>query len=343
MKIVLTGGGTGGHIIPNLALVPELKKHFDEIHYIGGYGMEKRLVEAKNLPFYSTDVIKLDRANLLKNLKIPYVLMKAVRQATVILETLKPDLVFSKGGYVALPTCFAARRLHIPIVVHESDMTLGLANKLVSKFAKLVLTSFEETKGGEYAGNPVRNEIFEGKKARAVQNYKLPANLPLALIVGGSSGSTAINDAVYNALPSLTADFFVVHIAGKSRDTAIKAKNYLQLEYASDIYDLFAAADVVVTRGGANSLAELASTGKRTLVIPLPKGSSRGDQVDNAMSYQKRGLVTMLEQSRLTPESLSESIRRLYLSPSLSIKGKQKDANVRIVKRLLDVIGENKK
>jgi UDP-N-acetylglucosamine--N-acetylmuramyl-(pentapeptide) pyrophosphoryl-undecaprenol N-acetylglucosamine transferase len=343
MKIVLTGGGTAGHIIPNLALVPELKKYFDAIHYIGGDGMEKDLVKAAGLPFHSTEVIKLDRSHLLKNAKIPFVMIKAIRSATAILDTIKPDLVFSKGGYAALPTCFAARRLNIPVVLHESDMTLGLANKLTARFAKLTLTSFEETEGGEYIGNPVRNEIFEGKKARAVKNYLLPENRPILLVVGGSSGSAAINDAVYAALPKLTKDFFVIHIAGKNGNKDIKFSQYLQLEYAFDINDLFAAADVVVSRGGANSLSELAALGKTTLVIPLPKGGSRGDQVDNALSYHKKGLVTMLEQSLLTPDTLAENIKKLYLSRRVSVKKMAADTNVRIVKRLLEVIAQNNK
>lgn len=343
MKIVLTGGGTGGHIIPNLALVPELKKYFDDIHYIGGDGMERQLVKAAGLPFHRTEVIKLDRTHILKNVKIPFVMISAIRSAISILDTLKPDLVFSKGGYAALPTCYAARRLNIPVVVHESDMTLGLANKLTAKFAKLVLTSFAETQGGEYIGNPVRNEIFSGKKARAIQNYKLPVTKPITLIVGGSSGSSAINDAVYQALPLLTKTFFIVHIAGKSRDTNIKAENYLQLEYSYDIFDLFAAADIVVTRGGANSLAELAAIGKKTLVIPLPKGASRGDQVDNAVSYQKRGLVTVLEQQDLSPKSLAENIKNLFDTPRAGIKSFSADVNAKIVQRLLEVIKNQQK
>lgn len=343
MRIVLTGGGTGGHIIPNLALVPELRKYFDDIHYFGGDGMERQLVKAAGLPFHSTEVIKLDRTHLLKNAKIPFVMMRAIRSAISILDTLKPDLVFSKGGYAALPACYAAKRLNIPVVVHESDMTLGLANKLTSKFARLVLTSFAETQGGEYIGNPVRNEIFSGKKARAVQNYKLPAAKPIVLVVGGSSGSSAINDAVYQALPVLTKTFFVVHIAGKSRNADIKTENYLQLEYAYDIFDLFAAADIVVTRGGANSLAELAAIGKKTLVIPLPKGASRGDQVDNALSYQKRGLVSVLEQKGLSPQSLAENIKKLFETPRPCVKSLSDDVNAKIVKKLLEVIKNQQK
>ncbi len=338
MKIVLTGGGTAGHIIPNLALVPELKKYFDDIHYIGGDGMERQLVKTAGLPFHSTEVIKLDRTHLLKNAKIPFVMIKAIRNATSILDTLKPDLVFSKGGYAALPTCYAARRLHIPVIVHESDMTLGLANRLTAKFAKLVLTSFSETPCGEYIGNPVRNEIFSGRKVRAIENYKLPLSKPIALFVGGSSGSSAINDAVYQALPLLTKTFFVVHIAGKNRNAQIKSDNYLQLEYAFDIFDLFAAADIVVTRGGANALAELAAIGKNTLVIPLPKGASRGDQVDNALSYQKRGLVTVLEQKDLSPQSLAENVKMLFDTPRAAVKSLSADVNSKIVKRMLDVI-----
>lgn len=336
-KIVLTGGGTGGHIIPNLALVPCLKKYFDQIHYIGSNGIEKELVAKENLFFHATDAIKLDRSHFMKNFKIPFVLMKSIREAKIILQKIQPSVIFSKGGYVSLPTCFAAKQLNIPIVIHESDMSLGLANRVVARFASLVITSFEETKEGEYIGNPVREEIFSGSKERAIKNYNIKNDKPVILIVGGSSGSTAINEVVYQSLPKLTQKYNVIHISGKLGDFNKKHSGYTQIEYAYDINDLYALADIVVSRAGANALSELAALGKRTLAIPLPKGSSRGDQIENALSYKKKGFLAILEQSNLNAETLIEHINSLYILPMPVIKNKE-NVNQRIVNRILEVI-----
>ncbi|HHT83629.1 MAG: undecaprenyldiphospho-muramoylpentapeptide beta-N-acetylglucosaminyltransferase [Christensenellales bacterium] len=333
--IVLTGGGTGGHIIPNLALIPYLKKHFDQIHYIGSDGPEKDIVPDYGIIFHQTDAVKLDRIRLMNNFKIPFVLIKSIKQARRLLKQIKPSAVFSKGGYVSLPTCFAARLEQIPVVAHESDMSLGLANKIVSKFAQAVITSFEETKKGEYIGNPIRNEIFQGKKEKALQKYKIKSDKPIVLIFGGSSGSAAINDVVYQSLPMLTQRYSIVHIAGKRGAFDIKRPYYTQMEYAKDIYDLYAAAEVVVSRAGANTLSELAALNKKMLVIPLPKTSSRGDQIENALSYQKKGLAVMLEQKNLNPKTLIENIDKLYSSPPPAIKTEKDNVNERIVKRIL--------
>lgn len=337
-RIVLTGGGTGGHVIPNLALVPSLNKYFDQIHYIGSNGIEKELVtKEKEIFFHTTSVVKLDRAHIMKNLKIPFVLIKAVKEARQLLETIKPSAVFSKGGYVSLPTCFAARQEKIPIIIHESDMSLGLANKIVSKFADLVITSFEQTKQGEYIGNPVREEIFQGSIERAKKNYQIDQNKPVILVFGGSSGSSAINDVVYLSLPKLTQKYFVIHIAGKHGDFKIKHNSYKQIEYAHDINDLFAVARIVVSRAGANTLSELMALGKKILAIPLPKGSSRGDQIENALSYKNKGQLYMLEQSNLNPQTLVDTINNLYLMPSPSLKNIN-NVNEKIVQKIMEVI-----
>lgn len=343
-KIVLTGGGTAGHIMPNLALLPALNKYFDCIHYIGSNnGMEKRLVSKKDIYFHTTDVVKMDRIHKLKNLKIPFVMIKAVKQAKVLLQRIEPNAIFSKGGYVSLPTCFAAWQLKIPIIIHESDMTLGMANKIVAKFASKIITSFEETKDGIFIGNPVREEIFQGKKSRAIENYHLSRDLPFLLIVGGSSGSTAINDAVYDALANLTTRYTIIHLSGTKGDFSITRPNYIQLDYAHDINDLYALANVVVSRGGANSLSELSALGKKTLVIPLPKGNSRGDQVENAISYQKRGHCLMLEQKNLNANTLFDAINTLHSTSSPNTTKGQKGINDRIVQEILDTIKEYKK
>ncbi|MFA5450157.1 MAG: glycosyltransferase, partial [Clostridia bacterium] len=238
--IALTGGGTAGHIMPCLALLPELKKKFDKIIYLGGGGMEKELAPKYGLPFFQTEVIRLERLKIWKNIKIPFVLKKAAEDAAQILEQEKIDVVFSKGGYAALPCCFAAKKLKIPLIVHESDYTMGVANKLTARFARHILTSFPETKGGEYIGNPIREEILAGDPERARAKYRL-SHRPLILVFGGSLGAEAINRAVYAAASQLVKTHTLFHITGKS-GVAQTISGYTQTDYADDIADLYALA-----------------------------------------------------------------------------------------------------
>lgn len=307
--VILTGGGTAGHVMPCLAIVPALKKYFDRILYIGGEGMEKEIVP-KVLPYYSVPTTKLYRTEIYKNVKIPFVLARGVAAAKDILVKTEPCVLFSKGGYAALPACLAAKTLQIPVVCHESDYTLGLANKWTARFAKLVLTSFIETRGGVYVGNPVRNEILSGNREKAIQKYRISRHKPVLLVVGGSSGSSALNEVLYAGLDRFTQDYFVVHISGKSGDLSKKHADYLQIPYAEDLPDLFAASDVVVSRGGSNALSELAALGKNAVIVPLPKGNSRGDQILNARSYERRGFFTVLPQEDLFVESLLDRIEK---------------------------------
>lgn len=328
--IALAGGGTAGHVMPNLALVPAMKKRFGRVVYLGGEGMEKELAPRAGVPFYSTKTVKLEREHLLKNVKIPFALIKGKQEAKEILIKEHVSLVFGKGGYASLPACLAARSLGIPIVIHESDYTMGVANKLISRFADLTLTSFPETAGGEYVGNPVREELFQGDPERARFKYRL-SDKPSILIFGGSQGAEAINKAVYSAAPELSRTHNVIHIAGK-KIMPLKLSGYTQIEFANDINDLFAVSELVVIRGGANSLAEAAALGKRTLCIPLPKGNSRGDQEDNAQSYQKRGLIKVLPQTELNGETLISAIKELLkMPPPPAVKN---DANLKIIDKI---------
>ena len=334
-SIALTGGGTAGHIMPNLALLPELKKHFDKIIYIVGSGMEKELAPGHGVPFFQVSTVKFNRANLLANAKIPVVLSKGVKEAKAILEAHNIDVVFGKGGYAALPACIAAKSLGIPVVTHESDFTMGLANKIIAMFSASVLTSFPETKGGKFVGSPIREEVLKGDASRAVQKYGITPR-PTVLVFGGSLGAEAINNALSGCLDKLLKDFNVIHIAGKNAAKSPSKQGYTCLTFADDIPDLYAAADMVVMRGGANSLAEAAALGKRTLCIPLPKGASRGDQLDNAKSYQKHGFLEILEQSSLTPEALYGAIHRIIVKPEPAPV--YKNANAAIVKEILKVL-----
>ena len=314
--IALTGGGTAGHIMPCIAVAEELAGYFDRIIYFGGDGMEREIVPSYGLPLYTTAVAKFSRRDILDNIKIPFILAGAAKEAKDILRREKVELLFAKGGYATLPSALGARSLGIPVVIHESDYTMGMANRFISSFAALTLTSFPETKGGEYVGNPIRREIFGGNGLRARKRYGLSETRPLILVFGGSSGSLKINEALFGCLRSLTTAYDVMHVTGKKETERIYLEHYKAVPYAEDIADLYAAADIVVMRGGANSLAEAAALGKRVVCIPLPKSaSSRGDQVLNASSYSKRGLADVIAQDKLTPGELMRHIEKVAAMP----------------------------
>lgn len=339
--IALTGGGTAGHIMPNLALIPELRKKFDRIIYLGAGGMEEKLAKERGIRFFKTEAVRLERKEIWKNVKIPFVLNRAIGEAAKILEKEKVDFVFAKGGYVALPAAFAARRLKIPFAIHESDYSMGVANRLLSKFADGVITSFPETSGGVFLGNPVRDEVFFGNPNRVKEELKLTEK-PTLLVVGGSLGAEVFNRVVGENLEKLTAKYNVLHIAGKGYDPSRAAKNYHQFPMTDKISDLYAAADVVLTRAGANTLTELAALGKRTVAVPLPKGDSRGDQVENARSFEKRKLVTVLEQRDFCADTLTERADALLKLPPPHASGKG-ETNRKIVEYVWEILNEKNK
>ena len=298
-KIIFTGGGTGGHIMPNLAIMEELKNKFN-IAYIGSKnGMEKDIV--KNVPYFEITTCKLKRSLDISNLLIPFKLIKGYFDAKKILKKERPNLVFSKGGYVSVPVIFACKSLKIPVVSHESDYTLGLANKLTSKIAKAVCTSFEDTakmlKNGVYTGSPIRKELLNGNKNNIKNNLNLKQNLPTLLVVGGSLGSKTINDIIEKQKYKLLKKFNIVHITGKNNKTE-SDKNYNAIEYTNQIGDLYDLADVVITRGGSNVLFELLALKKPMLIIPLEKGS-RGDQVLNASIFEREDIALTAKENEL--------------------------------------------
>lgn len=304
MNIALTGGGTAGHIMPNIALAEALGTYFDKIIYLGSrQSMEESICREQNLPYYPTETIKFDRKKLWRNIAIPLSLSRGKREAKRILIEEGIDIVFSKGGYASLPAVLAARSLSIPVVCHESDRTLGLANRVAARFAERIYTAFPNTdKRGIRMPTPIRSKIFKGEKMHLFDNAK-----PIVLFMGGSLGAKTINDALSACLADLTARYNILHIGGKGT-TPMKTTSYVSVPYAEDIENYFATADVVVSRGGASTLGELTALRKKTLVIPLPKGTSRGDQVLNAAYYLKDGSVSVLPQEALTTDSLLESI-----------------------------------
>lgn len=316
--LLLTGGGTAGHCTPNLALLPYVKNDFDKIFYIGSEkGIERQIIEATDIPYFAVPCAKLSRSFTLKNFTIPFSVMSGIRQAGKILDEVKPDVIFSKGGYVAVPTVLAAKKRKIPVISHESDFTVGLANKITSSYCKKVLTSFPETaktlKNGEYAGSPIRKELSSVSKAEALKIFGFSGNKPVLLITGGSQGAKAVNQAVRDALPDLTPRYDVIHICGKGNLWNKSGINgYYEIEFTNKIEHAFAAADLCVTRAGSNTLFEVLSLNLPCVLIPLPKGVSRGDQILNAQYFQKLGLVYVLMQEALTKDSLAFAVKSVY-------------------------------
>ena len=343
--IVFTGGGTAGHIMPNVALFSEAEKSFDKIAYIGSNKMEKEIL--KNFPkvsFYEIPCVKLVRKLTPKNLLIPFKLIQSIKEAKKILKKLNPNVVFSKGGYVSLPTVIAAKHLNIPVISHESDMTMGLANKIIYHCSNLMLTSFESTgrnkKKCVFTGSPIREDIFLGNK----NNLKLnPNTKPTILFFGGSLGSKTINDMVEKCADELCKHFNILHLTGKGKSTNVNNKNYFQQEFVPRIEDFFDAADLVVTRGGANALFELRALKKPMLIIPLPKSESRGDQIDNANYFAEKGWAKVLMEENLNPATFLTSIENLNKNKKEIIKNMEKTENTFPNKKIMEIIVKNSK
>ena len=310
-KLLLTGGGSAGHVVPNLALMPELAQHF-ELVYLGTDGIERTLAEGAGLPYRTVAAPKLVRGSLLKNLSLPFRLHKSVKLARQTIEELAPDAVFSKGGYAALPAVLAAQKLGIPVFAHESDLTPGLANRLCAKRCAAVFTSFPETaqhfKKGVYAGAPVRRSLFGADRASALRRYGFTGERKVVLVFGGGSGSAAINTALRGALFALCAKYDILHICGKGNTIDAQVCGYVQREFEQDMAGAYAAADCAVARAGAGTVFELLALKKPALLIPLENRRSRGDQVQNALYFEQRGLCRVLRESALSPQSLEEQI-----------------------------------
>ncbi|MCL2235274.1 MAG: undecaprenyldiphospho-muramoylpentapeptide beta-N-acetylglucosaminyltransferase [Defluviitaleaceae bacterium] len=320
MKIVLTGGGTAGHVVGNLALMPGLQESGFEVSYIGGKdGMEKGLVEAEKVPYYGISSGKLRRYLSLKNLTDAARVLKGVADARKALKKIKPDVVFSKGGFVTVPVVYAAKTLKIPVVIHESDITVGLANKLALRHASKICCVFPETMANLpsdkaiHTGTPLRREIFGGSSAKGLEMCGFTKELPVIMVMGGSSGSVAINTVLHQALPHLE-EFNIIHICGKGNaDKTLESGKYRQFEYVSKgMGDLYAASQLVISRAGSNSLAELLALHKPNVLIPLPKQVSRGDQILNAQSFEKQGFSVVLDEDGMDANKLSETIKDTY-------------------------------
>lgn len=345
-KIVLTGGGTAGHITPHLAIMPYLKKDFD-FFYIGSKNSMEQNLMSEQMPFYAIETTKLKRKLSLSNLLIPFKLAKGICQAKKNLKKIKPDIIFSKGGFVAVPVVIASHMLKIPVITHESDYTLGLANKIIKNKCTYVCTSFDVTsknlKNGIFTGSPIRKQIYNGNKQNIYKKYDFDTHKKNILFIGGSLGSQKINSTVFGTLDKLTQKYNVLHIVGKNNiNLEAKAKNYVQLEFLSSVEDAFDFADVVVTRGGANVLFELLAIKKTMLIIPLGRDESRGDQILNANYFKQKGFSNVLMEESLTSETLLKEIENTF-EQSKQLQANMTNQITDGTKKIVELIKKNAK
>ena len=347
-KIVMTGGGTAGHVTPNIALMPALQEAGYEITYIGSYnGMEKELIEAQKIPYIGISSGKLRRYFDWKNFSDPFKVLKGYGQAISILRKLKPDVVFSKGGFVSVPVVLAAKHCHIPAIIHESDITPGLANKIAIRGAKKVCCNFPETMKNIPAdkavltGSPIRAELAEGSKLAGLNMCGFTANKPVIMVIGGSLGAANVNKAVRDALPKLLEDFQVVHLCGKDKidNLLLNTPGYKQFEYIkAELKDIFAMADIVISRAGANAICELLALKKPNILIPLPAASSRGDQLLNAASFEAHGYSIVLNEDDITTNLLVDKVHELYFNRQNYVDAMSKSHQMDAVKTIMELI-----
>jgi len=308
MKIVFTGGGTLGHVMPNIYLMEELKNY--EIFYIGGNGIEKEKLNELKVKYFEVPTTKFKRDKIFSNFKIPFTLVKSINKCKKILKEIKPDVLFSKGGYVSLPVCLAARKLNIPIIAHESDYSFGLANKIILKLCKTMCVNFKnlEEKNNKciYTG-PIFSKNFE-KTTKNLKNLNIYENKQTILIVGGSLGSKFINEQIYKNLPSLIENFNIMHITGKGNLKIKSYENYNAMEISDDIVNLYNIADFVICRSGAGITAESYYKNLPMILIPLENKSTRGDQVLNAKYYESLGVAEIVREYEFKEINFKEKI-----------------------------------
>ena len=349
-KILLTGGGTAGHVTPNIALVPYLKEAGFEIEYMGSYnGIEKTLLEAQGIPYYGISSGKLRRYLDLKNLTDPFRILKGLREAKKYMKEHKPDIVFSKGGFVSVPVIFAASDAGIPVVIHESDLTPGLANKLSIPKASKICYNFPETEKylpegkSVHTGLPVRRQLLDGDRHKGYAFCGFPEDKPIIMVIGGSLGAASINEVVREALPDLLEKVYVAHICGKGKtDPSLDGvAGYKQFEYVSDtLPDLFAASDLIISRAGANVIYEIVALKKPSILIPLGTDASRGDQILNANSFKRRGFAEVLREEELTKVSLYTDIIEVNNNRDAYIRAMEAEKKEDSAKLVTDVILE---
>lgn len=347
-RIILTGGGTAGHVTPNIALLPQLKELGYEVSYIGSYnGIEKDLITQQDIPYYGISSGKLRRYFSTKNFTDPFRVLKGFTQANHLIKKIKPDVIFSKGGFVSVPVVMAGKRHNIPVIIHESDMTPGLANKLALSSATKVCCNFPETinhlpEGKAFlTGCPIRHELLTGDSALAKQLCGFTSSLPVILVMGGSLGSVSVNNAIRNILPQLLNKFQIIHLCGKGKvDHSLShLEGYAQFEYINDeLKNLFSLADLVISRAGANAICELLALRIPNILIPLGLNASRGDQILNANSFAKQGFSVVMDEDSLTQDSLYKEILSLYENRNKYISAMEHSGFEHSIKTIINLI-----
>ncbi len=352
-KIVLTGGGTAGHVTPNIALIPRLRELGYEIDYIGSYeGIENKLISDFGIPYYGISTGKFRRYFDPKNFSDPFRVMKGCAQAKKILKQLKPNIIFSKGGFVSVPVIWAAASLKIPCIIHESDLTPGLANKLCIPKATKICCNFPETlkylpgNKAVLTGSPIREELLKGDKEAAYKLCGFDGSKPVIMVMGGSQGASAINKVIREALPRLLEDFDIIHICGKEKmdNMLLTTPGYKQFEYVrAELKDLFAITDLVVSRAGANAICELLALRLPNLLIPLPLTASRGDQLLNAASFESQGYSMVMQEENLDEDSLVDALHELYQNRSSFTEKMENSSQYNAINSIIRMIEENAK
>jgi len=320
-RIVLTGGGTAGHVTPHLSLIPRLAAAGYEIHYIGtANGIEREMIG--KLPGVTYHVVKsgkLRRYFSLQNFTDPFRVLHGALTSVRLMRSLKPDVCFSKGGFVSVPVVIGARLAGVPTVCHESDLTPGLANRISAKFVSCVATTFEDCACalGDKAvttGTPLRPALFCGSREKGLAMAGFAGDKPVLLMTGGSQGAQSVNRCLRDCLPELLPQMDVLHLCGRGNlDAALDGlAGYCQVEFLEDeMADALAAADIVLSRAGSNTLSELLALNKPMLLVPYPLSASRGDQIKNAKCYEKRGLARVLLQEDMNRQSMTEALLAL--------------------------------
>lgn len=352
-KIILTGGGTAGHVTPNIALLPGLKERGYEIKYVGSYdGIEKKLIEELGIEYTGISSGKLRRYLSAKNLTDPFRVLKGYSEAKKIMREEMPDIVFSKGGFVSVPVVLAAKKYKIPVIIHESDMTPGLANKLSISAASKICHNFPETadylpKGKSVlTGSPIREELRKGDAIAGRKLCGFTDDLPIIMVIGGSLGAVAVNNAVRSSLDELLDRYQIVHLCGKGKtDPSLEGKKgYKQFEYIkTELKDLFAMTDIVISRAGANAICEILALKKPNILIPLSAKASRGDQILNAHSFQKQGFSEVIDEDTITNEILVNMIDSVYENRHQYVTAMEQAGTTDAVTTILNLIDETAK
>lgn len=346
-KIILTGGGTAGHVTPNLALIPHLKKAGFDISYIGSYAyIESTIIPDYDIPYYGISTGMLRRYKTIKNFTDPFRVLKGIFESIKLIHKIKPNVIFSKGGFVGLPVAYAGFLCHIPVIIHESDMTPGLANKLTLPVAKKICCNFPETisylpkNKAVLTGSPMRESLFTGVADNGYTMCGFNKEKPVILVIGGSLGANSINKAIRDGLDTLLNDYQIVHICGKDKldESLNNIKGYKQFEYISDgLSDIFAMCDLVISRAGANSICEILALKKPNILIPLVK-ASRGDQIINARSFEKSGYSMVLPDDECTSENLIKKINELSSSSQKYIDAMNNSSATDAITCIIDLI-----